>query len=347
MGVKLSDIVPRSEIKIADLSGKIIAFDAYNMLYQFLASIRQEDGTPLLDFKGRVTAHLSGLFYRNAKLMEQGLKLVYVFDGTPPRFKQQEIEKRIEKKREAAIKLEIAKDHGLEELVKRYAEQTVHLTKEMVEESKQLLNAMGIPVVQAPSEGEAEAAYLCAKGVVHAAASQDYDSLLFGASRLVRHLSITRKRKVPGQNRWVKVEPEMIVLDEVLHTLNITREQLIIIGVLVGTDFNPGVKGIGPKRALKLVRTYDTWEKIRAEVEQKFNHTFPDYIDEVFEFFRSPPHSDTPPNICFDVLDPDKVKQILVDEHDFSEERVDAVCKRLLKQQKDQMAQCHLSDWFG
>ena len=249
MGVDLGDLAIKHKSSVGEFSGRPVAIDAMNMLYQFLASIRQEDGTPLKDFEGRITGHLSGLFYRSAKLVSAGMKPVYVFDGKPPKFKEKEIEKRQKVKREAEMKWKKALAEEKIEEAKKYAQGTSRLTAEMVVESKELLSGMGIPWVQAISEGEAEAAWMVTKGICYASASQDYDSLLFGSPVLVRNLSITGRRKVPRQNRYVTVEPEKIILKETLEALGISREQLILIGMLEGTDFNDGVRGVGPNRA--------------------------------------------------------------------------------------------------
>jgi flap endonuclease-1 len=344
MGINLGDIVPKHDIVLKELSGKILAFDAYNMLYQFLASIRQEDGTPLMDLNGNLTGHLSGLFYRTARLMEMGIKVVYVFDGSPPPFKKSELERRVEMKRRAEIAFDMAKDLEIEELMKRYAEGSVRLTKEMVEEAKLLLMGMGACVVQAPSEGEAQAAYLAMKGKAYASVSQDYDSLLFGAPRLLRNISITHRRKVPGQNKWVVVGPEQILLEEVLSSLEIGREQLIALALLIGTDFNDGVKGIGPKKGLKVVKELEKWEKIKEFVSSKYNYVFPDYIDEVFSFFLNPPVDDVELN--FSMIDEEKVVKLLVDKHDFSDERVRKTCEKVMKAQKEAREQQSIIDWF-
>ncbi len=344
MGVNLGDIVPKHDIELKELSGKILAFDAYNMLYQFLASIRQEDGTPLMDLNGNPTGHLSGLFYRTARLMEMGIKVVYVFDGSPPPFKKSELERREEMKRKAEVAFEMAKALEMEELMKRYAEGSIRLTKEMVEEAKLLLEAMGACVIQAPSEGEAQAAYLAMKGKAYGSVSQDYDSLLFGAPRLLRNISITHKRKVPGQNRWITVGPEQIFLDEVLSSLEIDREQLIALALLVGTDFNEGVRGIGPKKGLKVVKELKKWEKIKEFVSSKYSHIFPDYIDEVFSFFLNPPVNDV--ELSFSMIDEERVVKLLVEKHDFSDERVRKTCEKVMKAQVEARSQQSITDWF-
>ncbi|MDK2783923.1 MAG: flap endonuclease, partial [Thermococcaceae archaeon] len=219
MGVQIGELLPRKELELENLNGKKVAIDAFNAIYQFLSTIRQRDGTPLMDSKGRITSHLSGLFYRTINLMEAGIKPAYVFDGKPPEFKKKELEKRAEYREEAQEKWEEALARGDMEEAKKYAQRASKVNEMLIEDAKKLLELMGIPWVQAPSEGEAQAAYMASKGDVWASASQDYDSLLFGTPRLVRNLTITGKRKLPGKDVYVEVKPELIVLEEVLKEL--------------------------------------------------------------------------------------------------------------------------------
>ncbi|HID80385.1 MAG TPA: flap endonuclease-1, partial [Ignisphaera sp.] len=267
MGVNLRELIPedakREITDLRELMGKVIALDAYNALYQFLAAIRQPDGTPLIDRKGRVTSHLSGLFYRTINLMEYGIKPVYVFDGMPPEIKRYEVERRRIRREKAAELAERAYAEGRVEEARKYSIQALRLTQEMVESAKRLLDAMGIPYIQAPSEGEAQAAYIARKGDAWAVASQDYDALLFGTPRLVRNLAISGRRKLPGRDMYIEIKPEVIELDRVLKVLGITRSQLIDIAILIGTDYNPdGVPGIGPKSAYQLIKAHGSLEKV-------------------------------------------------------------------------------------
>ena len=188
MGVKLPDI-PKHVINFDDLAGKIIAIDASNSLYQFLSSIRQKDGTLLMDSKENVTSHLQGLFTRTLNLMNKGIKICYVFDGKMPSLKTRETQAREERKKLAEEKLKQATKEEDIELMSRYAKQTSRLTIEMVKEAKELVSALGLPVIQAPSEAEAQAAHLVKNNQAYAVATQDADSLLFGAPIVVRNLS--------------------------------------------------------------------------------------------------------------------------------------------------------------
>jgi len=331
VGVNIREIIPPEAVQTVDLDSlrfKIIAVDAYNALYQFLAAIRQPDGTPLMDRRGRITSHLSGLFYRTINLAEHGIKVVYVFDGKPPEMKQLEIERRRRIKTEAARRYEEALRKGDLEAARRYAQVAAKLTEDMVQDAKRLLEAMGIPYVQAPAEGEAQAAYMARKGDAWAAASQDYDSLLFGSPRLVRNLTITGRRKLPRKNTYVEIKPEIIELDKLLKTLGITREQLIAIGILVGTDYNPdGVKGVGPKTALKMVKAHRDPRRLLKSLPRS---EFPVDPLEIFNYFLNPPVTD---DYKLEWRPPDekRVYEILVEEHDFNPERVKNALERLKK----------------
>ena len=347
MGVNLRDLIPdtaKRELELKELKGKVIAVDAYNALYQFLTAIRQPDGTPLMDRMGRITSHLSGLFYRTINLIENGIKPVYVFDGKPPEIKKMEIERRKKVKEEAVKKYEEALKKGDLEAAKRYAQMSSKLTEAMVEDSKRLLTAMGIPWVQAPAEGEAQAAYMAKKGDAFAAASQDYDSLLFGAPRLVRNLAITGKRKLPRKNVYVEVKPELIELDKLLKALGISHEQLIDIAILLGTDYNPeGVKGVGPKTALRLVKSYGSIDKIIKVVPRQ---EFPIDPLEIKKYFLNPPVTDSY-KLEWREPDEEQIIQILVREHDFSLERVKNAIERLKKAQRElKTKQLGLDLWF-
>ncbi len=338
MGVQIAEIVGRTAIEIGDLAGKAIAIDAYNTLYQFLSSIRQPDGTPLMDAAGRVTSHLSGLFYRTTRFIEAGIMPVFVFDGTPPAFKHDTLEKRKMIKEEAAKRFGEALKRGDIEEARKASRASSRLTGEMAEEAKRLLGLLGVPVVQAPSEAEAQAAHIAKKGNAWAAASQDYDSLLFGAPRLARNLTITGRKKLPNKETYVEIKPEVIFLNSALSKLGITQEQLITIGILVGTDFNAGIRGIGPKKALQLVKSRSANE-IFAE-----NDFGSDDPAAVLDFFANPPVTDDY-EIKWEKPDEEKIKMMMVDGHSFSEERVAKVLETLGK--KSPYGQKNLGSWLG
>jgi flap endonuclease-1 len=341
MGVDLGDVLPRKRVTLESLSNKKIAIDAYNALYQFLAIIRGVGGEHLKDSKGRVTSHLSGLFYRNINLLELNMKLVYVFDGAPPELKAVEIERRRKQRDEARRQYSVALEAGDMASARKYAEASTSLRQDMVVESKQLLDAMGIPWVDAPSEGEAQAAVMAIEGTVDAVGSQDHDALLFGAPLLARNITISGRRRLPSKNIFIDVEPETISLQETLKALEMTREELIDFGILMGTDFNPdGFKGIGPVKGMKLLKTYRSIDKIEPLKDEVSKIDYPAIRD---LFLHPPAKGGVTPS--WGELRPDALKAFLVDEHSFSAERVDAAVKRVVGLESSKTET--LEKWFG
>lgn len=341
MGVQLGDIVVKERLELPSLAGRRVAIDAHNALYQFLSIIRQRDGTPLMDYKGRVTSHLSGIFYRTARLMEWGVRPVYVFDGKPPDLKGRTLGERHEVRSAAAEKWEDAKKRGAEADARKYAMASTRLTRTMIEESKRLLEAMGVPVVQAPGEGEAQAAGMAHTGSVDFCASQDYDSLLFGAPKLVRNMTMSGRRKLPGKEVYVEVEPELIDLDASLKALGIDRKRLVWLGILVGTDFNEGVKGIGPKKALKIVREAATLKAAVAKSGGVFE-VEPERVEKIF----LEPDVDGKVEVEFGVPDRKKLVEFLCKEHDFSEERIGSTIDAIVKKAAEKGEQSGLDSWI-
>jgi len=327
MGVGIGDILINKEIGFDDIEDKVIAVDAYNIIYQFLSSIRQRDGTPLKDSEGRVTSHLSGILYRNANLVEAGIKPVYVFDGAPDMMKEGTLEKRKERKEKAEKEYEKSLEEGDLERARIKAQQTSRMTDEIEESSKKLLSLLAIPWIQAPSEGEAQAAHMVSQGDAWAVGSQDYDTLLFGAGRLVKNLTVTGKRKMPGSSKYKKINPELIELEEVLDDLDITRKQLVDIGILCGTDYNEGVKGIGPKRGLKYIKKYDDLKSVLQEKNAQIdNH------NAIREIFLEPEVTDDYVIKFEDELG--DVKEFLCEERDFSEDRIESALEQFRKGMK-------------
>jgi flap endonuclease-1 len=324
MGLQIGDIVPRHEVKFEDLKGKVIAVDAFNAIYQFLSSIRQPDGTPLMDNEKRVTSHLSGLFYRNISLLNEGIKLIYVFDGEYHVLKGKTHEIRNNAREEMREKYEEAREEGDLDSMNKYSRGFIRLNEEMIKESKELLEAMGIAVVQAPGEGEMQCAELVKSGQAYAVASQDYDAIAVGGTRLIQNLTLARQRKT--RSGVVYISPEMIEYEKTLNALGIDSDGLISLGILVGTDFNPkGVKGIGPKKALSLVREKKYPALIFKELEEQGRLDF-DW-KEVFEIFKKP--NVKKERIEFPKINFDKVKEVLVKRHQFSLERVEKQLDKL------------------
>lgn len=342
MGVNLSPIVEAREIDLSELRGKTVAVDAYNTIFQFLSIIRQPDGKPLQDPQGRVTSHLSGILYRTANLIEAGIEPSFVFDGKPNELKSGTIEERIARREKAKEEYEAALAEGNMKKAFSKAQQTSRMTPEILESSKELLRLMGIPVVQAPSDGEAQAAYMCGKGDVYAAASQDFDSILFGAPLLVRNLTISGRRKVPGKNIYKDVKTEIIDSGKMLEDLGITREQLVDVCILIGTDFNPGVSGIGPKKGLKLIQKHGDLEGVIANTDI----TVEGY-DDVRQIFLNGPKSDDY-SVKTGQMDPNGIVELMT-EYGFSEDRVNTVINKIeaaRKAESNRKKQRSLDAWF-
>ena len=324
MGVLLTPIIIKREVALNDLRGKRLAIDANGELYQFLALIRLRDGSPLADSRGRITSHLSGLFYRTTRLIaDYGIHMVFVFDGKPPALKSAEIARRRSIKERYDAEYKEAIQAG--DLEKAYAKATMtsRLTKEMTDEARELLRLLGIAVVRAPSEGEAQAAHMASAGTVWAAGSKDYDCLLFGTPRLLRFLTISGKEFLPSKGAFRAITPELIETQDLLDHYRITREQLIDLAILVGTDFNDGVKGIGPKKALKLVAEFGTIDNMSAEIRDVVGPG----VGAIRSIFLHPEVTNDY-SIQPDSPDPDGVIRFLCDEHEFSRERVAAALDR-------------------
>lgn len=330
MGVDLGELVESEEIDFADLNDKEIAIDAMNTLYQFLSIIRQRDGTPLKDSSGNITSHLSGLFYRNINLLEENIRPVFVFDGEMPDLKEKETSKRRKKREEAREEWKKLKEEGKVDEAYSKATQSSKLTGDMIEEAKDLLDAMGIPYIQAPSEGEAQAAFMATNdypGDIYAVGSQDWDCLLFGADRMVKNLTTRKTRKTSSGGRK-EISTERIELEDVLEQLEVSHEKLVWMGLLMGTDFNPGgIKGIGPKTSLKLVKEYESLGKLLEDEKVDWDSDKDPY--RIVDFFLKPPVTET--DYSFGEPDEEKIKKILVDRHEFSEDRVESGLKDLEK----------------
>jgi len=341
MGIDFGDSIPREKIQLEDISGWKLAVDGYNTLYQFLAIIRGMDGGHLKDSQGRVTSHISGLFYRNVNLLELGIKLVYVFDGKPPELKMEEIRRRSEQRREAKDQYLRALQAGDMAQARKFAEASTVLRKDMVTDAKELLDAMGIPWVDAPSEGEAQASTMAIEGTVKAVASQDHDSIVFGAPVLVRNVTISGKRRLPSKGIMINVVPERIQLSSVLAATGLTREQLVDFAILLGTDFNPdGFEGVGPATALKYLKKYGSLEEIR-ELRERLQSV--NYKEIRNLYMNAPSNKGVKPE--WKQMDKGRVVSFLVGEHSFSRERVEAAIARV---QSTKAAESEtLEKWFG
>jgi len=337
MGVDLGELFTKEQCSFEDFKNRIVALDGNNILHQFLSSIRQRDGTPLKDAQGRITSHLSGLLYRTANMVQARIRPVYVFDGIPHPLKARTIQQRRERKEQAEREWKEALEKGDLQKAKTKAQQTSRVTSEIIEQSKQLLEALGIPYIQAPSEGEAQASYMVKTSSAYVVGSQDFDCLLFGAPVLVRNLTSSEKRKLPNKQAYTTVHPERIRLEPGLQKLGISREQLIDIAILIGTDFNDGAKGFGPKKSLKLLQEKGTLENALESLPDSHLNLSSDDIAVVRKIFLEP-EIISEFSLQWSIPDASAVIRMLCDEHQFSRNRVEPVLEHFssLNQQTKQ-----------
>ena len=327
MGVKFRDITTAEPIDMEHLKGKILTVDASNLIYKFLSTMRQADGTPLKDSNGNITSHLSGIFFQTSTLISKQVKPIYVFDGKSPELKSKTQQERIEIKKESEKKYKEAKEAGDLEAARKYASRTVHLDKDIIESSKKLLELMGLPYVQAKTEGEAQASYMVSKKDAWAVVSQDYDCLQFGATRMLRNFKLSASSK----------NMELISLERTLEDLNLTREQMVDVAILVGTDFNDGIYGIGAKKGIKLIQKYGNLESAL----EKLDKTIEVDPDEIRDIFLNPDVV-TDYDIKFTTPSKEKLIDFLCVDHDFGEERTLASIDKL----KKETGQTSLNQWF-
>ncbi|MDR2830683.1 MAG: flap endonuclease-1 [Methanobrevibacter sp.] len=325
MGVKIKDLLTIDSINLKDLNGKTIAIDAANIIYQFLSSIRQEDGSPLVNKEGNTTSHLSGILYRTSSIVEKGIKPIYVFDGKPSHLKEETISKRKKIKEESEKKWKKALEEGDTDTARKYAIRTSRMSTYVIESSKKLLDLMGVPHVQACGEGEAQATYMVRKGDVWAVASQDYDCLLFGAPRIVRNLTLNRKRL------------EFIELKKVLIELGLSRKELIDVSLMIGTDFNPGIKGIGSKTGVKIIKS--------QSLEDYLKESGKDLGRNIYQLRDLFLNHDVNENykIKWKNVNEEKLLEFMCDENGFSMDRISTAIKKM---KKSKTIQRSLEDWF-
>ena len=324
MGVQFNELIPKKEISLKDLKNKTVAIDSMNILYQFLSSIRLRDGSPLRNSKGEITSTYNGIFYKNVYMLENDITPVWVFDGKPPELKTKTREERKKVKEKALDDYIKAKEEGNVEDMQKYAKRINYLEPKVVENSKKLLDLMGIPYINAPSEGEAQCSYMVKKGDAYAVVSQDYDALLYGAPRTVRNITASNK------------PVELIELDEVLGALNISLDNLIDMAILIGTDYNiGGIKGIGPKKALDIVKN-NKMEKYINDIEN---------YEEIKNIFKNPKITDDY-DLKLKTPDIEGLKEFLIEEHDFSEDRIMPSIKKLETMVNKKKSQTTLESWF-
>lgn len=321
----IADYAPNAikESELKNLFGRKIAVDASMCIYQFLIAVRQE-GSNLANEDGETTSHLMGMFYRTIRLLENGIKPVYVFDGKPPQLKGGELQKRQERRAEAQESLEKATEAGDAENVDKFSRRLVKVTKEHGDDCRKLLTLMGVPFVEAPCEAEAQCCALVKAGKVYGVGTEDMDALTFGGNVLLRHLTFSEARKMPIKE---------FTLDRILAGLEFTQEQFIDLCILLGCDYCDTIKGIGPKRAVELIREHKSIEKAIEKLD-KNKYSVPEnwMYKEARELFVHPDIID-PETIDLKWTEPDEegIIQYMCKEKGFSEDRMRNGVKKILK----------------
>jgi len=318
LSAEAPDSIKEKELK--SYTGRKVAIDASMAIYQFLVAVRSSgaDGVAgqLTNADGEVTSHLIGTFYRTIRLMDKGIKPVYVFDGAAPTMKGGELEKRRALREKAKEAQKKAEEDGDQEAINKFQKRQVRMTKQHSADCMKLLRLMGIPVVEAPGEAEAQCAELVKHGSVWAMASEDMDSLTFGTDRLLRRLTFPESRKLPVLE---------IHVDKVLSGMDVTMEQFIDICILCGCDYTDSIKGIGPKKAFAGIKKFGTLEKFVASLDAKkydSSRLLPT-LDEVRTLFKTPivtPGKEI--QLEWGNAKEDEMIQFLCHEKGFNEERV-------------------------
>lgn len=319
----IADVAPSAinETDMKSYFGRKIAIDASMSLYQFLIAVRSE-GNQLTSVDGETTSHLMGTFYRTIRLIENGIKPVYVFDGKPPDMKSGELEKRAQRREEAQKSLEKAEEVGDAVEIEKFNRRLVKVNKKHVEECQQLLSLMGIPYVLAPCEAESQCAAMVAAGKVYATATEDMDALTFGSPIIVRHLTFSEARKISVQE---------IHLNKVLNGMELSQNEFIDLCILLGCDYCDSIRGIGPKRAMELIKQHRTLNNIVENLDQN-KYPLPEnwnYESARNLFIKPEVHDPDTMELKWNDPDEDGLVKFLCGDRQFSEERVRNGAKKL------------------
>jgi flap endonuclease-1 len=329
----IADHAPRAykEQDITALFGRTVAIDASMSIYQFLVAVRTADAANLTNDAGEITSHLSGIFYRTIKLLELGMKPIYVFDGKAPELKANELAKRRSRREEDEQAAAKAREEGDLESYAKYARRVNKVSTATIEKVKQLLHLMGIPVVEAPSEAEAQCAALTRAGLAYATASEDMDGLTFGASILIRNLFASLASGAERKDR----KPSEFSLAVTLTDLGISMDQFIDVCILCGCDYTCTIPKIGPYRALTLIKQHGRIEEA-LDFLQRSNYTIPDDFDYkgARALFKNPQVTDPAeiqPLLEWHPPNEEGLVQFLVHENSFNEALVRKAVERMTK----------------
>ncbi|RAL50097.1 hypothetical protein DM860_007771 [Cuscuta australis] len=346
MGIKglmklLADNAPKSmkEQKFESYFGRKIAIDASMSIYQFLIVVGRSGSEMLTNEAGETTSHLVGMFSRTIRLLEAGIKPAYVFDGKPPDLKKQELAKRFSRREDATAGLAAAEEIGNKEDIEKFSKRTVKVTQQHNDDCKKLLRMMGVPVVEAPSEAEAQCAALCKADQVYGVASEDMDSLTFGAPKFLRHLMDPSSKKIPVME---------IEVSKVIEELELTMDQFIDLCILCGCDYCDSIRGIGPQTALKLVRQHGSLESILENINKE-RYQIPNEwpYEEARRLFKEPLvlKGDDQPELKWGAPDEEGLVEFLVDQNGFNKDRVTKAIEKI-KAAKNKSSQGRLESFF-
>lgn len=278
------------------------------------------------------------MFYRTIRLIENGIKPVYVFDGKPPQMKSGELAKRAERREDAQKALDKATEAGDVEDMNKYNRRLVKVTQDHVRESKELLKLMGVPYIEAPCEAEAQCAAMVKAGKVYATATEDMDALTFGTNILLRHLTTSEARKLPVQE---------YTYEKVIEGLELSRDEFIDLCILLGCDYCDSIKGVGPKKAIEYINKYKKIEDILENIDTT-KYTIPEdwNYQQARELFINPDVAD-PETVELKWTDPDEEGLVayMCGERQFNEDRIRSGAKKLVKA-KGTTTQGRLDNFF-
>lgn len=328
MGVKLGNIILRKKIENFELEGNIITVDAPNIimgLFNFTRQLKEANRRNLiLDCTQRPISHLYGLLYRVNFYYSKKICPIFCFDGNDSSLKRLITKDRLKDFRFTQKWYDQALHSGNKTLARQIALSKEYLWQNIIAESKQLLNALGIPYIDSPASAESQAAQLVKEKVAFYSISQDYDSLLFGCPRMIHNLIKSHKRKIHGKWNYEKITPTQIDLEENLNRLGISLFQLVDMAILIGTDYFQGIHGIGPKKAFSLIQKYNNLEHIILKEKQNYDFSLLTYrsISQIRKIFLLPEVIKN--NISFSWNYPleNKVMELLCETHHLNEERV-------------------------
>ena len=337
MGVKIQDLIIRTPLEISQLAGKTMAIDGPNIifsLFSFSYKNQQFDLTnTMTDRTQRVISHLYGLLYRVNFFYHKKILPLFCFDGRVSDLKRMITKDQLQDFRVTRQWYQEAMAQGNLKRAREIALGKEFLWSNIIDESKQLLNALGVPYIDSPASAESQCAYLVNSQIVQYANSQDFDSLLFGCPRTIQNLSKSLKRKVQGKWIYTKVTPYLVDLHSILQTLQLDQFQLVDLALLIGTDYNSGVKNIGPKTALFLIKKYHSLEEFMRSEKQKydFSHLTQEIIDRVRKIFLFPDVLETIGSLQWELPNKGKVIELLCEDHRLNKERVENNLKKVIQ----------------